>query len=565
MKILKPLPIAVSLLLFIAYAQTPPPEQAAPSQSALPPTPPLLAGQTPAPKPPPPQDPFDRLTPYGCVRGFLLAANRGNYERASEYLDVLTTPARAQELAKQLETVLNSAISGNLDHLSRTPDGNLKDGLPQDRDRAGQAQTNSGTHDIFLDRVHRPNEPAIWLFSSESIHTIPDIYAEIGEPSLTKLFPAPLLNIRILSLPLWRWIVVLLALTLAMFLAKWVALGLIPLLRPVFRRFTGEELDQRITSLRGPLRLIFLALAIRLLGVVALSLLGRQFWTNAAEIIAVFGFGWFATQFSDIVSDLTSRKLLRRQAPGKLAIVALSRRLFKILVIFVVGIILLRDAGVNVTAMLAGLGVGGIALALAAQKTLENLFGGISLIMREAIRVGDFCKVADQMGTVEDIGLGSTRLRTPDRTLVSVPNAQISQMSLENVSLRDKFWLHHTLGLRRDTSPDQMRYVLTNIEKLLCSHPKVEPDSARIQFLKFGTSSLDAEISAYVQVGDFVEFLKLQQDLLLQVMDIVAASGTSIAVPAQMNYSANGHLDRSGQQERPKEAPATATAKQGTN
>ena len=148
--------------------------------------------------------------------------------------------------------------------------------------------------------------------------------------------------------------------------------------------------------------------------------------------------------------------------PGKLAIVALARRLFKILVILVIAIILLRDAGVNVTAMLAGLGVGGVALALAAQKTLENLFGGISLIMREAIRVGDFCKVADQTGTVEDIGLGSTRLRTLDRTLVSVPNAQVSQMNLENISLRDKFWLHHTLELRRDTSPDQMRYVLGN-------------------------------------------------------------------------------------------------------
>jgi MscS family membrane protein len=557
MKTLKPLHIAVSFFLFVAYAQTPPSERAAPSQTALPPTPAFLATQSPPPRPPP-EDPLDRLTPYGCVRGFLLAANRGNYEQASEYLDVLTTPARGQELAKQLEAVLNGAISANLDHLSRNQEGNLKDGLPQDRDRAAQAKTNSGTHGIFLDRVHRANEPAIWLFSSETIHTIPDIYAEIGEPPLARFFPDPLLNIRVFSLPLWRWVMIVASLALAMSLASWVARGLIPLLRPIFRRITGEELDQRITSLKGPIRLILLAIAVRLLGIFAMSLLGRQFWTNTSGVIAVLGFGWFASQFSNIVSDLTSRKLLRRQMPGKLAIVALARRLFKILVILVIAIILLRDAGVNVTAMLAGLGVGGVALALAAQKTLENLFGGISLIMREAIRVGDFCKVADQTGTVEDIGLGSTRLRTLDRTLVSVPNAQISQMNLENISLRDKFWLHHTLELRRDTSPDQMRYVLGNIEKLLRSHPKVEPDSARIQFLQFGSSSLDAEIFAYVRGGDYVEFLKLQQDLLLQVMDIVAASGTSIAVPAQMNYSANGYPEKSGQQERPKEAPAAS-------
>jgi hypothetical protein len=184
----------------------------------------------------------------------------------------------------------------------------------------------------------------------------------------------------------------------------------------------------------------------------------------------------------------------------------------------------------------AGLGVGGIALALAAQKTLENLFGGISIIMREAIRVGDVCNIAGQIGMIEDIGIGATRLRAVDRRVVSVPNAQIYQMNLENLSMRDKFLFKHILALRRDTSPEQMRYVLSTINETLRNHPKIEVETARILFIEFGSSSLDTEIFAYVKETDYVCFLRVQQELLLSILDIVSASGTALALPSQTTY-----------------------------
>ena len=267
---------------------------------------------------------------------------------------------------------------------------------------------------------------------------------------------------------------------------------------------------------------------------ISVSLLGRQFCLQVARVFAVLGFAWLTIRAIDIVSNLAKRRVLRQR--GKLSVLALVNRMLKIVVVFAAGILLLQGAGVNVTTMLAGLGVGGIALALAAQKTLENLFGGISIIMREAIRVGDVCSIAGQTGMIEDIGIGATRLRTVDRRVVSVPNAQIYQMSLENLSMRDKFLFKHILALRRDTSPEQMRYVLSTIKETLRNHPKIEVETARIQFIGFGSSSLDTEIFAYVKDTDYVCFLRVQQELLLSILDIVSASGTALALPSQTTY-----------------------------
>jgi MscS family membrane protein len=198
----------------------------------------------------------------------------------------------------------------------------------------------------------------------------------------------------------------------------------------------------------------------------------------------------------------------------------------------------LSHFGVNPTAALAGLGVGGIAVALAAQKTLENVIGGVSIIFDQAVRVGDSLKFAEMQGTVEDIGLRSTRIRTPDRTVVSVPNGQIANASLENISIRDKFWFHPNLSLRWETTASQMRSVLEALNNLLAQQPHIERDSIRVRFLRFGTSSLDVEVFAYFFARDWGHFLQIQQELLLQIMEIVQAAGTQMALQSHVVYPA---------------------------
>jgi MscS family membrane protein len=217
-------------------------------------------------------------------------------------------------------------------------------------------------------------------------------------------------------------------------------------------------------------------------------------------------------------------------------LVRLINRLGKVAVVIVSALLLLHLSGVNLTAVLTGLGLGGIAIAFAAQKTLENLFGGIMVISDKPIQVGDFCRAGEFTGVVEDIGLRSTRLRTLERTMVSIPNGQLATMSLENFTLRDRIRFLHVVGLRYETTADQLRYVLAEIRRLLYEHSKVDSTDARVRFVRFGSSSLDLEVLAYVLVTDYPAFLGIQEDLLLRIMDIIEASGTSVAFPSQTTY-----------------------------
>jgi MscS family membrane protein len=138
---------------------------------------------------------------------------------------------------------------------------------------------------------------------------------------------------------------------------------------------------------------------------------------------------------------------------------------------------------------------------------------------------------------VEDIGLRSTRVRTLDRTVVSIPNSEFSSMMLENFSRRDKVWFHPTLNLRRDTKPDQVRSILASIRGILTEHPKIEVGTLPVRFIGAGSYSLDIEVFAYIQTADYDEFLQIQQDLLLRIMDAVTAAGTALAIPTQASVS----------------------------
>jgi len=233
---------------------------------------------------------------------------------------------------------------------------------------------------------------------------------------------------------------------------------------------------------------------------------------------------------------LTGRHLERTARTASLSIVRLVQRFVTAAAILTGGLVFLYMLGFGLTAALAGLGVGGLALAFAAQKTLENLFGGIMITSDQPIRVGAFCTFGDQLGTVEDIGLRSTRFRTLDRTVVSVPNGQLAAMSLENFGLRDKIWFHPTIQLRYETSADQLRYLLAEIRHLLYAHPKVESQSARVRFVGLGSSSLNLDIFAYVYATDYAAFLEIQEDLLLRIVDIIAKSGTAFAFPSHTAY-----------------------------
>ncbi len=192
--------------------------------------------------------------------------------------------------------------------------------------------------------------------------------------------------------------------------------------------------------------------------------------------------------------------------------------------------------GLPVYGIIAGLGVGGLAIALAAQPTIENLIGGLSLFADKPVRVGDFCQYGDDKGTIEAIGIRSTRIRGVDRTLTTIPNAMLSKMPVVNLSRRDRMLIQSVIGIRYETRPEQLRQLLGRIRELLQGHPRVLPDQIRVRLVGFGASSLDVEIFAYVATRDWTEFLGLREELLFRIMDLVAESGAGFAFPSRTLY-----------------------------
>jgi len=255
-----------------------------------------------------------------------------------------------------------------------------------------------------------------------------------------------------------------------------------------------------------------------------------------AGSIAIGSALWLLYRGVVFVADLSNRAV---GTAGQQAILtSLSFGILRIMVL-VAGALLLADVwSVPYSSVLAGLGIGGLAVALAAQPTLQNMIAGFTLFADSPLSVGDFCRYGEKLGTLEKIGLRSTRIRTLDRTVVSLPNSEFANLQLENFARRDRILLRTTIQLRYETTPDQLRFVLAELRRLLVGHPKVHPDPARVRLIGFGAHSLDVEVYAYVATADWNEFLAVREDVFLRVMDIVRQSGTGLAFPSQVNYLA---------------------------
>jgi MscS family membrane protein len=501
----------------------------------------ILPGTKEAQRPAEPEvvytDPLGRSTPQGTVFGFMKSAAQGNYDQALQYLDTKIMGIRAQKLVDALQVILERGFSGKLAMLSNKSEGNLDDNLPPSKERVGTVKTPSASLDVLLERVQRGNNPPIWLFSAETLKNVPEIYKELDVRTIDTYLPKFLVNTWLLWFPLWQWFLILLLIPLSFGLSILVARLFNLMLLFSIHRIVKVRVDQHVARLTGPIRILIFALAVWFISLLSHSVLLSLFWTYVALTLTVIGATWLCVRVIDIVFKLKQRQLVVMSS-DKVSMVQLGRKLSKVMAMTVGTLVIFYIAGINIAAVLTGLGIGGIAIAFAAQKTLENLFGGIMIISDQPVRVGDFCRAGDHMGTVENIGLRSTRIRTLNRTVVSVPNGQLAVMSLENFTVRDKIWFHHTLHLRYETTVDQLRYILAEIRKMLYEHSKVESSSARIRFIGFGDSSLDLEVFAYVLETAYDPFLHIQEDLLLRIMDIIEAGGSGFAFSSQTTYLA---------------------------
>jgi MscS family membrane protein len=490
-----------------------------------------------------PSDPVGRHSPRGTVLGFLDAARSGDDARAAQFLDA--QGPGAETLAHQLFLVLDARLQARLLRISDAPEGSLETGRLPTQEVVGTIDSRTGLREIVLERVTRGGEPPVWLFSRATLAAVPALHEEIITTTQT-FVPGALLETKLGDFRLFDLIVVILGLP-AMYL---VTLLLNRVLTALARRaFKGSGII-RGNVLPLPARLLLVTVMARLLiASLPLSLAVRQLLANAASLVIIVTVAWLLF----LSNAEAERHLQQRIEPASVtaasSLLRLLRRGVDVLICFGAIVAALRQLGVDPTPALAGLGVGGIAVALAAQKTLENVIAGASLIFDKAVRVGDFIKMGEIIGTVDHIGLRSTRIRTLDRTIVSVPNSQIASASVETISARDKFWFHPIVSLRYETTTEQLRQIIDGITGLLAAQASVDRESVRVRFLRLASVSLDIEVFAYLYARDWNHFLELQEPLLVAVTGIVSRAGAAIAFPAHTMYVTT---------ETPHLAPATA-------
>jgi len=482
-------------------------------------------------------DPLGRTTPSSAVLGFLQAAQSGNNGIAAQYLQMSAAhrQAEGEQMAMQLKFVMDRAFVGRLGNFTQ-PEGTPQEGVPPGRQRLGMMASGDVEVDLELVRVSDPNVGKIWLISSDTLAKVPELYDQVEARQVETHLPPALVKHQLGGMPAWQWMALVLALPLAVAVG-WLVLALLEVPLRWWARRRGQMDVARWRSVSGPAWLLAATLAhqtfARYLG---MPLLNRHYYfqlTSVALIISVTWICWRVVRW--LLRRVRNRALARGHA-GTGSLMTLGESLVKA-VIFLAGVFaVLGSLGFNLTTALAGLGIGGLAIGFGAQKTIENLFGGVSVLGDEVIRVGDYCRFGDRTGTVEDIGLRSTRIRTDDRTLVAIPNGTVATINVENYSRRDKILFKTNLGVRRETRPDHLRWVLAEIRRLIYSHPKVENRTSHVRLTDIAGSALNLEVWSYILTRDWEEYLAIREDLLLRMMEIVEQSGSSLAFPSQTLY-----------------------------
>lgn len=509
-------------------------------------------------------DSLGRRTPQGTVNGFIKAIAEQDYIRASQYLVLSKRSYRKEKerirIAKAFQQLLDK--TGDIratSMLSNKETGDVNDELATGIDQIGTITTNKTAINVYVENQSDDDKPALWLFSDDTVNAIAT--AEIGEETfLDRILPETLKERKMAGVPVGHWLVVVVMILVA-YLLSWAIVALVSFLTLKLWP-KGEEKDGKVAAViqafTVPVKLylavwVFIGLTQRM----GISIIVRQRFSVIIVTIAIVSFLMLLWRLTDFISIYTKRRMTNSGRVSAISVVLFLRRTTKAAIVIIGIIAILGALGVDVTAGIAALGIGGIALALGAQKTMEHFVGSVSLIADQPVRVGDYCRVGDIKGTVESIGMRSTTLRTAARTIVTIPNGEFAASKIENYAHRDRFIFNPILLFRMETTPDQMRYLLVEIRTLLYSHPSVLNSSPIVRFTGITADALKVEVTSYIESNTFDDSQEVQEDLLLRIMDIIANSGTSLAYPSQTIYFAR---DTGNSEE--KTAQASETVKQ---
>ncbi len=360
---------------------------------------------------------------------------------------------------------------------------------------------------------------------------------------MTDYLPESLLKMGPWGLAYWQWIGIGVAIVVAFIAGRILSRAVLWIGGRIAKRTESKLDDEALDRLNRPMRFLGKVLSARAI-LPLLELPDPAAPATRNVLLAALGVGviWCAVSLIDVVVARLSLAAWAVKRPASRALLSIAGRTLKVLLVIIATISFLGSFGLPVGSLIAGVGIGGIALAFGAQKTVENLFGAFALGIDQPLREGDFVRTdGDTLGTVERVGLRSTRIRTLDRTIVSIPNGRLADSRIETFGERDRVRLHTMIGIEYGATSTQIREVLAGIERVLREHPDTYQQEVVVHFRALGTSSLDLEVMAWYAGTEFAKFRFWRQEMLLAIMGVIERAGTSFAFPTQTLHVASVH------------------------
>ncbi|MCG3861475.1 mechanosensitive ion channel family protein, partial [Psychrobacter sp. Ps5] len=478
-------------------------------------------------------DSFGRDTPRHTVQGFIKALGDNDYLLASNYLN-LSKSDNPTTVVRQFKQALDAGGRFQPDlQINNTPEGNLSDQLPPSQENVGVINVGDKSVPLVLERVASKQGEQYWQFSNDTLSSIPEVI-ENYQPTLVSRYTLDSLDGKKLFGYQISDILAALAIIVSSFIFTYIVVWLLYyLLKLIYPRLRGETLPLP-NNVILPLTVVITALILAEVMVYAgISVTLREPIKRFTDIASWVATTWLLLRVIDSIFTRAVNLSYKKNYTERVSILGLMRKVVKALLLIFAVIVIFGNLGFDLTTGIAALGVGGLALALGAQKTIENLVGSVVVVADSPVRIGDYCSFGNQAGTVIDIGIRSSRVRTLNRTIVTVPNSDFSSMQIENYTSRDMFHFLHNLYIKRNADIDVVFKMVKKLDQFLDEHELTNQEWNQANISELRQDCYVIQLRAYINAVDSIEFYRKQDDLLVDVLTLVKKYDVEHALPTQ--------------------------------